>query len=133
MQFSSHLWRLRGVVLLALPSFSAAHHSFAPHFDSNKSVFIEGKVVEFEQRNPHAYLHILAEDADGRSHVYRCESHGVTQLERNGISRDMLAVGTLLAVDGVQHRRDPYMCFFSEVHLADGRVLNVNGASMGGW
>jgi hypothetical protein len=39
----------------------------------------------------------------------------------------MLAVGTMLAVDGVQHRRDPYMCFFNNVHLADGRVLNVNG------
>lgn len=119
---------LLGFLILALSRLSFAHHSFAPHFDSSKSVFIEGAVVEFEQRNPHAYLHILAEDADGESHVYRCESHGVTQLERNGISRDMLAVGTRLAVEGVQHRRDPYMCFFNEVHLADGRVLGVNGS-----
>jgi hypothetical protein len=104
-----------------------AHHSFAPHFDATKTLTIEGVVVEFEQRNPHAYLHIRTEDADGASHVYRCETHGVTQLERNGISRETLAVGTVLAVEAVQHRRDPYMCFFNEVRLADGRVLNVNG------
>jgi hypothetical protein len=120
--------RLPCFALLALSPLSFAHHSFAPHFDASKPVFIEGVVVEFEQRNPHAYLHILAEDAAGQSREYRCESHGVTQLERNGIGPDMLAVGTRLAVDGVQHRRDPYMCFFNEVHLADGRVLSVNGA-----
>jgi hypothetical protein len=114
--------------LLTLSASIFAHHSSAPHFDSSKSVTIEGVVTEFEQRNPHAYLHILAEDADGQSHEYRCESHGVTMLERNGISREMLAVGTKLAIDGIQHRRDPYMCFFNNVYLADGRILNVNGS-----
>jgi hypothetical protein len=71
--------------LLTASSASLGHHSFAPHFDSSKPMTIEGTVVEFEQRNPHAYLHIRAEDADGRRHLYRCESHGVTQLERNEI------------------------------------------------
>jgi hypothetical protein len=117
------------LALLAVSSASVAHHSFAPHFDSSKPVTIEGVVVEFEQRNPHAYLHIRVADTDGQSHVYRCESHGVTQLERNGIAREMLAVGTMLAVMGSQHRRDPYMCFFNEVRLADGRVLSVNGSA----
>lgn len=114
---------------MALTPFSSgfAHHSFAPHFDTNQPVTIEGIVVEFEQRNPHAYLHILAADQDGESHEYRCETHGVTQLERNGISREMLAVGTTLAVEGFKHRRDPYMCFFDTIELADGSVLDVNG------
>jgi len=118
---------LAASVSLAAAMPAAAHHSFAPHFDATKELTIEGVVVEFEERNPHAYLHIKTIDADGASHVYRCESHGITQLERNGISRDMLAVGTTLAVEAVQHRRDPYMCFFNEVRLDDGRVLDVNG------
>ncbi|MDC0598257.1 DUF6152 family protein [Gammaproteobacteria bacterium] len=120
--------RFLSLTLLILAQSSLAHHSFAPHFDSSRPVTIVGTVTEFEQRNPHAYLHISAQDADGQTHEYVCESHGVTQLSRNGITPEMLAVGTELRVDGSQHRRDPYMCFFQTVHLADGRVLDVNGS-----
>jgi hypothetical protein len=119
-------------LLLALAAISAtdvssAHHSFAPHFDSAKPVRISGTVTEFEQRNPHAYLHIAAVDANGQTREYVCESHGVTQLTRNGLSPSLLAAGTAVTVTGSQARRDPYMCFFDTVELADGRVLNVNG------
>src|SRR5688572_27794769 len=40
----------------------AAHHSFAPHFDSSKPVNLEGTVTEYEVRNPHSYLHLAATD-----------------------------------------------------------------------
>ncbi len=112
-------------ILLAASVF--AHHSFAPHFDASKPVHITGVVTEFEERNPHAYLHIRAENADGLTQEWECESHGVTQLTRNGISPDMLAVGSTVQIDGSQHRRDPLQCFFDTLHLADGRVLSVNG------
>jgi hypothetical protein len=104
-----------------------AHHSFAPHFDRDKPVRISGTITEYEQRNPHAYLHVAAEDENGRTREYVCESHGVTMLTRNGISPDMLMPGTAVALTGSQARRDPYMCFFDTVEFADGRVLNVNG------
>ena len=112
---------------LALAEIALAHHSFAPHFDSSKPVRISGEVTEFEQRNPHAYLHIAAVDENGQTREYVCESHGVTQLTRNGISPSMLSQGTTVTVTGSQARRDPYACFFDTVEFADGRVLNVNG------
>ena len=115
-------------VLLAAPGELLAHHSFAPHFDADKPVSIFGVISEFEQRNPHAYLHITAEDADGRMQDYVCESHGVTQLSRNGITPDMLAPGKRIGISGSQHRRDPSMCFFDTVYLEDGTALDVNGA-----
>jgi len=104
---------------------ASAHHSFAPHFDAAKPVRISGTVTEFEQRNPHAYLHIEALDENGRTREYRCESHGVTQLTRNGITPAMLTPGTRVTVTGSQARRDPLMCFFNTVEFSDGRVLNV--------
>jgi hypothetical protein len=110
---------------LALPL--RAHHSFAPHFDASKRVVISGVISEYEQRNPHAYLHVVAEDENGRMREYVCESHGITQLTRNGIAPAMLAPGTTVTLSGAQARRDPYMCFFDTVGFADGRVLNVNG------
>jgi len=104
-----------------------AHHSFAPHFDIDKPVDISGKVTEYEARNPHSYLHIAAVDENGKTQEYICESHGVTQLTRNGITPAMLAPGTELRVDGSLSRHSPYMCFFNNVYFPDGRALSVNG------
>jgi hypothetical protein len=112
---------------LLLTNTTQAHHSFAPHFDASKPVDITGVVTEFEQRNPHAYLHVRATDADGRTSEWRCESHGVTQLTRNGISPDMLQAGTELRITGSAHRRAANECFFDMVHYPDGRAVSVNG------
>src|SRR5690606_38940832 len=71
--------------LMAVGGGVAAHHSFAPHFDASKPVDITGTVLEYEARNPHSYLHIAAVDENGRTQEYVCESHGTTQLTRNGI------------------------------------------------
>ena len=117
-------------VLIALLGASAvhAHHSFAPHFDIDKPVDIAGTVTEYEARNPHSYLHIAAVDENGKTQEYVCESHGVTQLTRNGITPEMLKAGTQLRVDGSLSRHSPYMCFFNNVYFPDGRALNVNGS-----
>lgn len=116
------------VVAAALGVTSAyAHHSFAPHFDSSKPVSISGTVTEYEARNPHSYVHIAATDENGKTQEYVCESHGVTQLTRLGITPEMLKTGTQLRVQGSQSRHSPYMCFFDSVEFADGRTLSVNG------
>jgi hypothetical protein len=106
---------------------ATAHHSFEPHFDRKKPVSISGKVTEYEARNPHSYLHIEAVDENGRTQEYICESHGVTQLSRNGITPAMLKPGTQLRIDGSQSRNDVHRCFFDNVYFPDGRALNVNG------
>ena len=111
--------------LIGAPAF--AHHSFAPHFDSSKPVSISGTLTMYEARNPHSYVHIQAVDENGKTQEYVCESHGVTQLTRNGITPQMLKVGSKVRVTGSLSRHSPYMCFFDTVELADGRVLSVNG------
>jgi hypothetical protein len=106
---------------------ASAHHSFAPHFDASKPVSISGTITEYEGRNPHSYLHILSVDENGRTREYVCESHGVTQLSRNGIRPPMLTAGTTVRVTGSASRHSPYMCFFDAIEFADGRRLSVNG------
>jgi hypothetical protein len=113
-------------VVLSAPAASA-HHSFAPHFDSSKPVSISGTLTEYEARNPHSYIHIAAVDENGQTREYVCESHGVTQLTRNGIRPEMFKAGTRLRVTGSLSRHSPYMCFFDTVEFADGRRLSVNG------
>ena len=112
-------------VLLGSDAF--AHHSFAPHFDSSKPVSISGTLTKFEAQNPHSYVHINAVDENGRTHEYVCESHGVTQLTRNGITPRLLKTGSKITVTGSLSRHSPYMCFFDTVAIGDGQKLSVNG------
>src|SRR4030095_6152608 len=113
------------VFVMLAASNATAHHSFAAHFDASKKVNISGTVKEYESRNPHSYLHINAVDENGRTREYVCESHGVTQLSRIGITPQLLKAGTKLTVTGSLSRHSPYMCFFETVELADGRIFNV--------
>jgi hypothetical protein len=122
---SRRVWALLAASIGAPPAL--AHHSFAPHFDINKPASISGTVKEYEARNPHSYLHIEAVDENGKTQEYVCESHGFTQLSRNGITPDMLKPGTQLRIDGSMSRHSPYMCFFNNIYFPDGRALNVNG------
>src|SRR5437868_2287244 len=87
-----------GVMLAA--SNATAHHSFAPHFDASKRVNISGTVKEYEARNAHSYLHVNAVDENGRTREYVCESHGITQLSRIGITPQLLKAGTKVQITG---------------------------------
>jgi hypothetical protein len=110
-----------------MASSAYAHHSFAPHFDSSKPVSISGTLIKFEAQNPHSYVHINAVDENGKTHEYICESHGVTQLTRNGITPQLLKTGSRITVTGSLSRHSPYMCFFDTVTIGEGKKLSVNG------
>src|SRR5262249_15924650 len=115
------------LLLTFAATIALAHHSFAPHFDASKKLNISGTVKEYEARNPPSYLHVNAVDENGRTREYVCESHGVTQLSRIGITPQLLKAGTKLRLTGSLSRHSPYMCFFETLELADGRTFSVNG------
>jgi hypothetical protein len=123
----SRILVLAAVVTALAVLDASGHHSFAPHFDSSKPVSISGTVTKYEARNPHSYVHVAALDENGRTREYVCESHGVTQLSRNGLTPQVFKPGAKLRLTGSLSRHSPYMCFFTMVELADGRQLSVDG------
>lgn len=92
------------VALFALSSLSAmqadAHHSFAAVYDAEKEVTVEGKVVQFQYRNPHSVLHVLAKDSAGVEKRYAIEWQGATQLGAAGISAQTVHPGDAVVVTG---------------------------------
>jgi len=92
------------LMLAAAVTFAAApamsHHSFAAVYDAEQEVTIEGKVVQFQYRNPHSVLHVLAKDDKGAEKRYAIEWQGATQLGAAGISAQTMRAGDLVVVTG---------------------------------
>jgi hypothetical protein len=63
-------------------------------------VTIEGDVVEFQYRAPHAWLYLTVVDAEGRALRYGAEWAGPTRLERMGVARDTFQAGDRVSITG---------------------------------
>ena len=78
-------------VLLCTPL--VAHHSFGDMYLESDSVEIEGTIVEFQYKNPHAWVFVEAPDPFGQEKIYGAEWVSTSQLERAGISKSTLKAG----------------------------------------
>src|SRR5688500_10861002 len=81
-----------------------AHHSFAGSYVEHQVMKIEGKVVEFNIRNPHSFINIEVQDKDGKKVRWGGEWGGVTQLSQGGVTRFTLEVGDYLIIEGAPPR-----------------------------
>ncbi len=84
--------------LMTMRAFS--HHSFAAVYDADTETTIEGKVVQFQYRNPHSVLHVLTNDGNGVEKRYAIEWQSATQLGAAGISAQTVHPGDPVVVTG---------------------------------
>jgi hypothetical protein len=93
----------RLLVVLALAIMGAginarAHHSFAATYHEDKTVMIQGKLVQFLFRNPHSFVHVEAPDENGDMVRWAVEWAGVGQLAGAGITRETLKFGDVVVI-----------------------------------
>ena len=100
--------KFRVAIIAAAVFLSAAgvyaHHSFAGTYQEGGLMKIEGKVVEFNIRNPHSFILIEVVEKDGKKVRWGGEWGGVTQLSQGGVTRFTLEVGDHLIIEGAPPR-----------------------------
>jgi hypothetical protein len=88
-----------GVVACAVAP-AAGHHSFSAYYFEDRSMTVEGALIEFEYRAPHAWVRVEAPDESGRLRTYAAEWNNPSRLTRDGITKDTLRAGDRLVVTG---------------------------------
>ncbi len=71
-------------IAVAMSAISAfAHHSFAM-FDPENKVMLEGTVKDFQWTNPHAWILLTVDNAQGQPEQWAIEMGGPSALARQG-------------------------------------------------
>ena len=87
-------------VLVMAGAQAYAHHSFAATYFEDKTVQIEGKLVQFLFRNPHSFVHVEAPDEKGVMQRFAVEWGGAGQLGGQGVTRETLKPGDVVTISG---------------------------------
>jgi len=103
-----------------------AHHSFAM-FDHEKTIKISGTLKEFEWTNPHAWLHVIA-DEGGKKVEWSFEMGSVGQVAAQGWKADIVKPGDKITVEGHPLKDGSRGGQYRIATLADGRTLGQAAA-----
>lgn len=76
-----------------------AHHAFASTYEQSQ-MSVEGEVLQFVYRNPHALLQVLAPDANRRMQRWTVEWEARAQLDRQGVTSMTLKPGDRVVITG---------------------------------
>jgi hypothetical protein len=90
------------LAILVYAAPAVAHHAFGAEFDAVAPIRLEGDLVRVEWVNPHSWLHIEVTNDDGTKDVWMVEGGTPNVLQRRGLRRECLPVGSVLIVDGYQ-------------------------------
>jgi hypothetical protein len=83
-----------------------AHHSYGAIYFEEDTIEIEGEVIEFQFKNPHSWVFILAQEPFNGSKTYGAEWASTSRLDRDDITRNTLRIGDRVRI-WASPNRDP--------------------------
>jgi hypothetical protein len=129
------LWYMAGgcaaltVVWAAGPVW--AHHAFSAEFDGNAPIKLEGAISKVEFINPHAWIHMDVKTPDGKVETWMVEGGTPNTLQRRGITRDSVKIGTVIRVEGFRAKDGSMRANGRDITFPDGRTLFMGSSGTG--
>jgi hypothetical protein len=113
---------IASTILLA-PALASAHHSFAVHYDPEKTQVVEGIAKSFRFTNPHGILLLEVTNDAGEVETWTVETTSPSAMRRRGWSQDMIKPGDTVRVDGYIARDGSHLMRIRTVAGPDGTPL----------
>ena len=130
MMYATFVAGALAILLYAAPA--VAHHAFGAEFDADAPIRLQGELVRVEWVNPHSWLHIEVTNDDGTKDVWMVEGGTPNVLQRRGLRRECLPVGSELIVDGYQAKDHSLpRANGRDVTFADGRKFFLGSSGTG--
>src|SRR5215471_5396699 len=91
---------IAATLLCGAAGTAAAHHSFAAEYDDQKPLKITGTLTKVDWLNPHIWYYVDVKNPDGTVTTWAISGGAPGQLQRRGITKDLLVVGSTVNVEG---------------------------------
>src|SRR5215467_10102117 len=91
---------LVAVAMIPFARPASAHHSFAAEYNADNPVTLTGSVSKMAWINPHSWIYIDVKKADGGVENWAVEAGPPGTLIRAGFTKESLAPGTVIKVNG---------------------------------
>jgi DNA/RNA endonuclease YhcR with UshA esterase domain len=117
---------LSGLVLAAAPA--SAHHAVQAQFDINKPLTVTGTVTRIDFVNPHGYLYIDEQSADGTQTPWAFELVAPGALRKVGLGRGTgaIKIGDVVTVTALAAKDGSKSGLTHTIKLADGRTITIS-------
>ena len=112
-----------------IPTFG--HHAFSAEFNADRPVRLRGKITKMEWINPHSWIHVDVTNDDGSVDSWMIEAGPPGALVRRGWTRDSVAPGTEILVEGYRALDGSNRANGRDVTLPDGRRLFAGSSGTG--
>lgn len=102
-----------------------AHHSVAAIYDLSDVKSIQGTITDIRWINPHVRITLETRGENGESESWVLEASATNMLQRAGISREGLDVGSEITARGPVARKGRKAMIAAIVDLPDGRSVTI--------
>ncbi len=115
----------------ALAGPAHAHHSFSAEFSADRTASLKGTLARLDWVNPHVWIYVDVKGPDGTVVRWAVECGAPNAMLRRGASKDALAIGTEVVVDGYLARDGRPIIKGRSLRWPDGHVVYIGSPGTG--